>query len=1170
MRLSRIKLAGFKSFVDPTTLHLPSNLVGIVGPNGCGKSNTIDAVRWVMGESSARYLRGESMEDVIFTGSSTRKPVGQAGVELIFDNSDGTVGGEYAAYNEISVKRQVSREGQSQYFLNGRRCRRRDITDIFLGTGLGPRSYAIIEQGMISRVIEAKPEELRVYLEEAAGISKYKERRRETENRIRHARENLDRLNDLREEVDKQLERLARQSRVAERFKLLKSDERRLRAELLGLRFVEQRDELAGRAQKLGELETALQRAVAEQRRAEAEIERQRAAHTSANEAFNQVQARFYQVGAEISRHEQAIAHARQNRQRQDEEWRQLDKAWREASEHIEQDRARLAELAASIEGDTPEQARLAQGQQAAGDQLASAERAMADWQQQWEQCSRERNEPVQRAQVERSRIEQFERQLTQAEQRLSRLQSDARELDTGTLEVQIEERILDEVDAAEAVELAQAQLDEQREQLAEQRENQRELQSRLDSQRSDLQRQQGRLASLEALQQAALGESDSAAQQWLAEQGLGDAVRLAQQLRVRAGWESAVEAVLAARLEAVCVATLERAAAIDQLVGAQLTLLESADAESSVKPDSLLGLIECDSNWRGALADWLAGVRTADSLEKALATRSELASGECFVTPAGELVGAHWLRSRPVQSAQGSVIAREAELVALCESLSDLQAQVAVLAEQLDATSAALHATERERDSAQQRLSQAQREHTEQRAALAQARRQLEQQRERGARVASERAELQEQIELAREDLLLAQERRDEALEQAELMSARVDSLESRRGELREQLDTARALAQQHRDAEREVAVRLASLASARSATEENLARMQAQLDHVSQRREQLKLALAESQAPDEMLREQLAELLESRVEIEQALADARDAVAELEAQLREQEQLRLRHEREAEQQRATLEQARLDAQGVRVRLQTLTEQIIEAGHQPEVLVAELPDEAEIDDWAKQLAEIERQIARLGPINLAAIDEYKEQQERKSYLDSQHEDISSALETLEGAIAKIDRETRSRFKETFDTVSGKVQAFFPRLFGGGHASLVLTGDDLLSTGVSIMARPPGKKVSNIHLLSGGEKALTAVALVFALFELNPAPFCMLDEVDAPLDDANVGRFCDMVREMSERVQFIFITHNKATMELSEQLMGVTMHEPGVSRLVSVDVQEAVRLAQQN
>ncbi|HSP01118.1 MAG TPA: chromosome segregation protein SMC, partial [Thioalkalivibrio sp.] len=577
MRLSKIKLAGFKSFVDPTTIDLPSNLVGIVGPNGCGKSNTIDAVRWVMGESSAKHLRGDSMEDVIFNGSSSRKPVGQASIELVFDNSDGTLGGQYAEYSEISVKRQVSRDGQSNYYLNGSKCRRKDITDIFLGTGLGPRSYAIIEQGMISRLIEAKPEELRVYLEEAAGISKYKERRRETETRIRHTRENIDRLNDLREEIEKQINHLQRQANTAERYKTFKEEERRARAELLVLRLRDMDGDAGDREKGLREEETRLEGVVAELRHLESTLEKNRERHVEANESFNEVQGRFYGLGSEISRVEQSIQHARELRERQTRELQQTEGGLREAREHIELDQGRLRELDGELESLTPQHQAGVQAREQANEALTGAEQARSEWQGRWEEFNPRTREPSQTAQVERTRMEHLERQIQHLQSRLERLQQERGQLSGDALRTEMEQLSGQAAEAQQAAEKLQASLTETLAEIQTSRQSSRERTGQLDELRRHIQTQAGRLSSLEALQQAALGKGEKSVVQWLEGQGLAEAPRLAEQLQVESGWERAVEAVLGQYLEAVCVDDLDGVAQVlDSLTHGDLLVLDT------------------------------------------------------------------------------------------------------------------------------------------------------------------------------------------------------------------------------------------------------------------------------------------------------------------------------------------------------------------------------------------------------------------------------------------------------------------------------------------------------------------------------------------------------------------------------------------------------------------
>ncbi len=1161
MRLEKIKLAGFKSFVDPTTVLLPSNLIGIVGPNGCGKSNVIDAVRWVMGESSAKMLRGESMADVIFNGSTSRKPVGTASIELVFDNSDGGAGGEYAQYSQISVKRQVSRDGQSSYFMNGVRCRRRDITDLFLGTGLGPRSYSIIEQGMISRLIEAKPEDLRAFLEEAAGISKYKERRRETQNRINRTRENLDRLNDLREEIAKQLQHLQRQAATAEKYKQYKEQERRLQAELLALRWRTLDQELQQRDQAISEQETDLDAAIAAQRRLEAEIEHEREHHAQANDCFNEVQGKFYAVGSDISRLEQAIQFARESRSQLEHELHQTEQAWQESSDHRQQDEARLQELNRILAEEEPQLEEIQAIEETAQERLADAEQAMQDWQSEWETFNRQAAEPAQTAQVERTRINHLEQQEQNLQRRIERYGEELQRLDDPRLQEEIELLAGREVESQSEAERMQQQLQQIAEQITIKREENSLRGSALDSARAELQTARGRLASLEALQEAALGKQDGI-NTWLQEQGLERAARLAEQIEVDAGWEQAVEAVLGFHLQAICVERLDDLSrAVEALDESSVTLLEIAGG--SDPDEGLARHVRAD----GALTSLLHGILTAEDLPQALQMRGELAPGQSVVTRDGIWLGPNWLRVSREQGSTSGVLAREQEIRTLNQQIGQLEERVALLGEEMDAGRERLAILEQSRDEAQSHLNESNRALSDIRSALAGKRTREEHLRNRRAHIEREQQELNQQLEQGREALETARERLHQALEEMETLASRREELVRRRDELRERLDAIREQARQQRTQAHEMALRIESMRSSRESLQQNLARMQSQLEMLVQRREELKRNMEERQAPLQAQSEQLEVLLQQRVSVEQELAAARSELEQIDARLRGLEQQRAGAEQEVQKRRSSLDQARMQRQEVLIRGKTLEEQLNETGFQREQLFMELPGDATEAQWQQEVERMDNRIRRLGPINLAAIDEFQEQSERMQYLDAQHEDVTKSLETLENAIRKIDRETRTRFKETFDKVNNGLQEKFPRLFGGGHAYLQLTGEDLLDTGVTVMARPPGKRNSSIHLLSGGEKALTAVALVFAIFELNPAPFCMLDEVDAPLDDANVGRFCEMVKSMSDRVQFIFITHNKITMEIANQLSGVTMHEPGVSRLVMVDVDEAAQMA---
>lgn len=1173
MRLTRIKLAGFKSFVDPTDLKLPSRLVGVVGPNGCGKSNTIDAVRWVMGESSAKHLRGESMDDVIFTGSSSRKPVGQASVELVFDNSDGSLGGEWGHYAEISIKRVVERDGQSKYLLNNARCRRRDIRDIFLGTGLGPRSYAIVEQGMISRLIEAKPDELRVYLEEAAGISKYKERRRETENRIAHTRDNLDRLDDLREELDKQLERLKRQASAAERFQVLKADERRMRGELLLLRRQEFDVQRETQARIISERETAVEGVIAELRASETALERARLQQTEATDTLSLVQSEFYRLGAEVTRIEQSIEHTREARRQRDRELEGIERNLEEAKAHLADDTRTMSEIDASMQSDEPAFAAIADTERLSAEALARAESELAEWQRRQDAFALRHAESMQTAQVERSRIEQLERGIAGATDRLQRMSREHAALAGVSLTDSVTALASDERDAAaEEARLAEALVAsvEKRERL---RADGRGLAEQVNQHRARLQALLGRQASLEALQQAALTSDKGDDDGWIERQGLHRFPRLAQSIQADSGWETAIELVLGGRLESICVddeSLIDRC--LVDLPQARFTLVHDpvGSRPREVEPDGPAPeQLASKVSGVGALREWLSGVIAVDTLEQALARRPSLTSGESIVTRDGLWLGRGWVRVARAE-AEDSVLARESELLEVRDELSQLESTLATLVSAADEASLRESEHDRQRETLQHAANDAVRSHAQVRSALTGERQKLEQSDARARRLDEEMSELRETLEQERAEHELASERRAEALASLEALERERDSLASEQDVLKENAREARARADTDRSEGQQLAIRVESMKSVRVTTEQNVERLRARILQLDERRGELHEVQVDADGSDplEALGVSLQASVAARQSADTAFTDAKVALGAVDARLGEHEQARQRHERRATELRETLQEARLQSQEVLVRLKTIDEQLFEHDHDIDALQAGLDADATIDGHGRELESLERKISRLGPINLAAIDEHAEQQQRKDYLDEQHADVTEALATLERAIAKIDRETRARFKDTYDKVNAKFSQFFPRLFGGGAASLGMTEDDLLSTGITVLAQPPGKRVNNIQLLSGGEKALTAVALVFAFFELNPSPFCMLDEVDAPLDDANVGRFCALVREMSERVQFIFITHNKVTMELAEQLLGVTMNEPGVSRLVAVDVQEAVELAE--
>ncbi len=1176
MRLSKIKLSGFKSFVDPTVLSFPSDLVSILGPNGCGKSNTIDAVRWVMGESSAKNLRGESMTDVIFNGSSGRKPVGQCTVELLFDNSDGAIGGEYVQYNEISVKRTVNRDAQSQYFLNNVRCRRRDVTDLFLGTGLGPRSYSIIEQGMISRLIESKPEELRVYIDEAAGISKYKERRKETENRIRHTRENLERLDDIRMELDKQIAHLQRQARTAERYTELKKEERLKKAQLQALRWDTIDIKAKQQESLIQEKEISLEQQISELRAVEAGIEESREVNIEANDAFNTIQGDFYRIGADIARIEQAISHTKEKNQQLKEDLEQAERSYESMNAHLLEDDEKFQLLSSQLEQIEPDFEQASELEEQSSQMLAEYEHAMQDWQMRWDEFNQQSQEPSQTAQIERTKISQIEQTISHQEQRIEKLQDELSHSSTSHLEESLQTLELEVSESEQITTNLQQQLGLERESIQNIRDENHHLNNELDQHRSDLQSLKGRKASLEALQQAALGKNDKSLQQWMTQQNIADKPRIAEQISVNNDWNTAVECVLGDYLEATCVETIEPL--FDSLMSLEksnLTLVENLNnttASHSAQQNSNIDLPLLESFVDGVsqlIKPGLNGIFAAAELTTAISLRSQLELHQSIVTQEGIWLGSNWVRVIKETDQKGGVLAREQEIKELNEKLLQTQQLVDEQGELIEQGRNQLREIEHNRENLQTEFNQHNRNLSELRSQTSARQSRLEQINNRQTNVNNEIEEINQQISDSKISIEESMERLHAALEMIEDFSLQREQLTQERESHRGQLEEMRIKARENREHSHALEIRLRGIKTELNSTQQGMTRLKGQLEQLSQRRQQLLNMMTDDEGDSiQQLNEELEQYLESRILVEEQLTQARQKVEEVDHALREFDKNRAQIENTLQAYRSELESLRIASQELIVRRQTLKEQVDESGFSLEALFMGMPQEASESIWKSEVDILAQRIQRLGSINLAAIDEFKEQSERKKYLDAQNDDLLGALETLEGAIAKIDRETRTRFKETFDKINSGVQRLFPKLFGGGHAYLDLTGDDLLNTGVTIMARPPGKRNSTIHLLSGGEKAMTAVSLVFAIFELNPAPFCMLDEVDAPLDEANVGRFCAMVKEMSKNVQFIYITHNKTTMEMSDHLCGVTMKEPGVSRIVDVDIHEAVEMVE--
>ncbi len=1203
MRLAKLQISGFKSFVDLTDIRLPADLVAVVGPNGCGKSNIIDAVRWVMGETSAKLLRGDSMADVIFNGSTARKPVGKASVELIFDNAEGSAGGHFARFAEISVRRTLSRDGHSNYFINRIKTRRKDVLDLFRGTGLGPRSYSIIEQGMVSRIVEARPEDLRLFVEEAAGTSRYKDRRRETETRIGHTRENLERVADIRDELDKQLRRLKRQAGAARRYKVLKDEQRLVNGQLLVLRLRDMDAKLAEQDRISARFENDLEAALAAQRESEAETEKLRRAQTESREKYNQVQQESYNLGAEIKNIEQRIEHLFETRRRQGEELERLGAEREERRAQLQGDQSRLGRLREEQTALAPAIEKLEHQRRAAEQQLADAEAALERWQAGWEAFNEQTQASARQREVQQSRIAQLEQHLQRSGEQTSRLEqelADARRLTEGMDIKALRAVVKQHDDACEHREQEFRQTEASIHSLEEAARQKHEQSARLRARRHEA---RSRLASLQQIQAAALGGDDQALQNWLRESGLEQQPKLAARIRVADGWQRAADRLLNDCLGAVCVERLpeilDGAAGVNNAGGANDTndtlanrpdcaFMLVADAPSKGSNPAAPATVTAtaatatatDDSHRPRLLDkiqagatdlsgFLGGVYAAETLTDALAMQPELGNRECAVTRDGALVGANWISFASLSQLETGVLVREEEINQLQQNLGELETGVAAADREIAELESNREAQRQQARQQRAALEQLRGERTEKHANLG---REEARHLEIAQRIAALEAELGSlgghahsdhgEISKARELLERAAARqggldakRDALLKEKEQHQ---NTVTRRRDELRQTGEQAhrQALQKQRLDAELD-------------STADGIARLEEQLQNAADQITNLNAGINDAGDPVAELKTRLQEMLGRKVEIETRLSAAGDAVAELDergARTGERQSSRVNAVGEA---REVLEQHKLARQEIAVRRDTQAEQIADHGHDRQRLDAEMPEHATVEEWRQRDEELETKINRIGPVNLVAIEEFDEQSERKEYLDRQHADLTEALETLRSVIRKIDRETRARFKDTFDRLNAGFNDFFPQLFGGGKAELQLTEDDFLTAGVVVMARPPGKRNSHIHLLSGGEKALAAVALLFALFKLNPAPFCMLDEVDAPLDDANVERYCETLKTLVKASQMIVITHNKITMEAAEVLVGVTMGEPGVSRLVSVDVDQAVEMAGQ-
>jgi len=1163
VRLTQIKLSGFKSFVDPTSIHVPGPLVGVVGPNGCGKSNVIDAVRWVLGESRASALRGDSMQDVIFNGSVNRKPLARASVELIFDNSQGRAAGQWSQYAEISVKRTLQRDGESNYYINGTHVRRRDITDMFLGTGLGPRAYAIIEQGMISRVIEAKPEELRVFLEEAAGISRYKERRRETENRLADTRENLARVTDIRLELGAQLEKLEAQAKVATRYKEYHSD-LQLKQHLLW--YLRRRDAAVERdrhAQEIAKVTNALEAETAQLRSAESRVESARAAHYAAGDSLNAAQGALYAANAEVARFESELRHAEETRGRlesQHTERRAQLASWREQRAQLTHSLHSWAARATEAKERVAESRNKLDSQK---DLLPQAEQAFRGAQERLEEARSALSQAEHGLELEQANFAHLERSQQALEQRRERLEAELQTLSApqaGDLQNldELQQALAAAERAFEALQAEYAATEERRAEAAE---------ALGVAQREHAAAQ----AQLETLRQIQADTEDNAPlNEWLGRHGLAHAARLWQKLRIDHGWETAVESVLRERLHALELtdpSTLAAALADRPPVKASVFGHGARSSAALAAGLPLTAKIHAtDPAVAGALADWLAGVVAVEGTPDAR-MREALAPGVVMVNRDGHQFTRHTVSFHAPDPEDAGLLARQAEI-------EELEKRCAELASRLSAAEGEAQGREQDMAVRSEALEHARFEISDRQKALHEAQienvklsQAQERYRERSTQVRAELDEVHAEAGRGKQALSDCQgaagqitesisERKREAEAAREALAAAESTLSGQR----EALQQAEREAQDALFGERECASKIAEIDNAVRVIDPQIARADAEVIRLNEE-------LAADPIPG--VREALEKAVELRLACEKQLAEARNAVEAAAGTLRELEESKLQAEARAAPLRERMGELRLKEQAAQINHDQFATQLADAGAEETVLAAEAQGAPRASSLQGEITRIAQAINELGAVNLAALEELRTSQERKNFLDSQATDLEEAVQTLEDAIRRIDRESRELLRETFDTVNGHLGTLFPMLFGGGDAKLTMTGEEILDAGVQVMAHPPGKRNTSIHLLSGGEKALTAIALVFSLFQLNPAPFCLLDEVDAPLDDSNTLRFCDLVKRMSAQTQFLFISHNKISMEMASQLIGVTMPESGVSRVVAVDIEEALRIREE-
>jgi len=1172
VRLNSIKLSGFKSFAEPTNFLLPGQLVGVVGPNGCGKSNIMDAVRWVLGESKASELRGESMQDVIFNGTTHRKPASRSSVELVFDNSDHRAGGQWGQFTEIAVKRVLTRDGNSSYFINNQPVRRRDVQDVFLGTGLGPRAYAIIGQGTISRIIESRPEELRLFLEEAAGVSKYKERRRETENRLSDTRENLTRVEDILRELNANLDKLEKQAVVAAQYNALQGSVTLKQHQLWFLKKQDAEGDLSKIRQEGMQAVNDLESRMAEIRHIEADLEAIRQAHYEAGDKVNQAQGRLYEATAEVGKLEAEIRYVVEGRQRVEQRMQQLAEQITQWAQRKDDADMELESLA-SNGMDAEEQAEMLAAQlEEQSLRLPDLEDALRSTQNKANTQRQQVVQVQQQIQVLAAEQRSINEQNRQHESRLERLRNDRNALATPD-EARLQQITEQYSDAAEMAEMAEAALVELQDSVPQLDDGRRSRQQLLNAETAKQAELAARMEALKALQEKV--KTDGKLQPWLAKHGLDSLQGLWTRIAVESGWENALEAALRERMGALEVSRLDMVrgflgASAKDAPPARLAFYSKPDASISLSGNGLPLMADLlrvtDAGLKALLTEWLTGCYTAQSLDEALNYRTQLKAGDTIYVPTGHAVTAYSVSFYAQDSEQSGLLARAQEIEHLEK---ELRAQALISEE---ARSALVKAEAAYAD-ASQRLVSVRREATEAKqsahelqVAMLRLTQLAEQARARTAQIEADVAEVQAALDDLQERAVAAEARFEELdmqLADSQELHAQLDDkvIESERklAESREQLRTLERRAQEATFSQRSMQARQGELQRTLETAEQQTKSLLEERERAQAEQGRLNDAAAQGGLQD---------ALNLKMEREQAVSAARSEYEDLTNKLRASDERRVQIERALEPMRARITEFQLKEQAASLGSAQYEQQLAEAGADlAAVAQSILEGNVKLHGLQSEIDRLQRDIVALGAVNLAALEELQLAKERKTFLDAQMADLTEAMSTLENAIKKIDNETRELLSGTFNIVNEHFGRMFPELFGGGQAKLVITGDEILDSGVQVIAQPPGKKNQTIHLLSGGEKALTAIALVFAIFQLNPAPFCLLDEVDAPLDDANTERYAKLVASMSKGTQFLFISHNKIAMEMAQQLIGVTMQEQGVSRIVAVDMESALSMA---